>query len=302
MARQQRRTGDGDRAARSRVARGRWPDRTCLERHARGHDDGPHALERRRPARSRATSITTVSGSTRQCGAIRARSFCRRAATTTTSAPTPGRRRRRPRRRRDARLLEWALVLPEQRDIGAAALSLQNSGYDVEMLGDDRVIVDPWGTALRLTTCKPSVEGLTVLALRYFFASGNANAMYSACDPGRRRDDDVLTAVDHVGHRRSGLRRGHQHLTHLRAGLLVVGAQHRAARPSWRRSDLSIADHHERLGDDQALAAVLTRARDVDALQRRMIANHVRCLAVRHAATSGRPCRDRSPPARRTAV
>lgn len=52
----------------------------------------------------------------------------------------------------DARLLEWNLMLPEQRDVRRAALSLQKWGYDVEMLGDDRVIVDPWGTALRLTT------------------------------------------------------------------------------------------------------------------------------------------------------
>lgn len=52
----------------------------------------------------------------------------------------------------DARLLEWNLRVPEQRDVRGAALSLQNAGYDVEMIGADRVIVDPWGTALRLTT------------------------------------------------------------------------------------------------------------------------------------------------------
>jgi catechol 2,3-dioxygenase len=52
----------------------------------------------------------------------------------------------------DARLLEWMLVLPEPRDVLSATLSLQNAGYDVETIDDDRVIVDPWGTALRLTT------------------------------------------------------------------------------------------------------------------------------------------------------
>jgi catechol 2,3-dioxygenase len=59
------------------------------------------------------------------------------------TAPTP--------RDNDARLLEWTLALPEQRDVRRAGLSLKNSGYDVEMAGDDRIVVDPWGTVLRLT-------------------------------------------------------------------------------------------------------------------------------------------------------
>jgi catechol 2,3-dioxygenase len=50
----------------------------------------------------------------------------------------------------DARLLEWRLVLPEPRDVRRAALSLKNAGYDVDTAGDDRLIVDPWGTTLRL--------------------------------------------------------------------------------------------------------------------------------------------------------
>jgi catechol 2,3-dioxygenase len=53
---------------------------------------------------------------------------------------------------RDARLLEWTMVLPEQRDVRRAGLSLKNAGYDVEMAGEDRLIVDPWGTVLRLST------------------------------------------------------------------------------------------------------------------------------------------------------
>jgi catechol 2,3-dioxygenase len=65
-------------------------------------------------------------------------------------APTPS--------ETDARLLEWNLRLPEQRDVRRAALSLQSAGYDVEMIGDDRVIVDPWGTALRLTTAVPATK------------------------------------------------------------------------------------------------------------------------------------------------
>ena len=66
------------------------------------------------------------------------------ANTWSASAPTPT--------EADARLLEWTLVLPEQRDVRRAALSLKNAGYDLEMAGDDRLIVDPWGTVVRLTT------------------------------------------------------------------------------------------------------------------------------------------------------
>ena len=53
---------------------------------------------------------------------------------------------------RDARLLEWTMVLPEQGDVRRAGLSLKNAGYDVEMDGEDRLVVDPWGTVLRLST------------------------------------------------------------------------------------------------------------------------------------------------------
>src|SRR2546422_4030391 len=43
-------------------------------------------------------------------------------------------------------------------------------------------------------------------------------------------DDDVLTPVDHVGHRVAALLRRHPHRPDFLAGLLVVRAQHRAAR------------------------------------------------------------------------
>ena len=53
----------------------------------------------------------------------------------------------------DARLLEWQLVLPEPRDVRRAALSLKNAGYDVDAAAsDDRIVVDPWGTTLRITS------------------------------------------------------------------------------------------------------------------------------------------------------
>src|SRR3954463_10561708 len=43
------------------------------------------------------------------------------------------------------------------------------------------------------------------------------------------RDDDVLPAVDHVGHRRSRLLVGHLHRADIGAGHLVVGATQRHA-------------------------------------------------------------------------
>src|ERR1700731_2592377 len=42
-------------------------------------------------------------------------------------------------------------------------------------------------------------------------------------------DDDVLPAVDRVGHRRAALRRGHPDRADLSARVLVVRAQHRPA-------------------------------------------------------------------------
>ena len=52
----------------------------------------------------------------------------------------------------EARLIEWSLELPEPQDVRRAAVSLQNAGYGAQTAGDDRVVVDPWGTALRLKT------------------------------------------------------------------------------------------------------------------------------------------------------
>jgi catechol 2,3-dioxygenase len=47
----------------------------------------------------------------------------------------------------DARLRQWELLLPNREDIRAATESLRAAGYDAK--GD--IVVDPWGTALRLT-------------------------------------------------------------------------------------------------------------------------------------------------------
>jgi len=51
----------------------------------------------------------------------------------------------------DARLVEWRLVLPSAEDVRSAASRLESGGYTVRADGDDRVAIDPWNTALRLT-------------------------------------------------------------------------------------------------------------------------------------------------------
>src|SRR5919197_5666017 len=55
------------------------------------------------------------------------------------------------------------------------------------------------------------------------------------------RHDDVLPAVEHVGHRRPALRRRHVDSADFGAARLVVRAQHRAAGPGRRRRDARLA-------------------------------------------------------------
>ena len=50
----------------------------------------------------------------------------------------------------DARLLEWTIVLPEQKDVQAAAESLRGAGYAAASEGSDCLVVDPWNTRLRI--------------------------------------------------------------------------------------------------------------------------------------------------------
>jgi catechol 2,3-dioxygenase len=52
----------------------------------------------------------------------------------------------------DARLLEWDLILPDDHSVTAAAGSVASAGSHVTAEGRDQVIVDPWGTPLRLRT------------------------------------------------------------------------------------------------------------------------------------------------------
>jgi catechol 2,3-dioxygenase len=53
---------------------------------------------------------------------------------------------------RDARLLEWRVLLPTRADVEAAARRLGAAGYDVAGDGRASVAADPWGTRLRLTS------------------------------------------------------------------------------------------------------------------------------------------------------
>ena len=52
----------------------------------------------------------------------------------------------------DARLLEWELRLPTAGDIAAAAANAAHAGYEIHEAGVDRLITDPSGITLRLTT------------------------------------------------------------------------------------------------------------------------------------------------------
>ena len=92
-------------------------------------------------------------------------------------------------------------------------------------------------------------------------------------------------AVDRVGHRRSALRRRDAPRADFLAGLLVVGAQHRAALASRRRRDLRIAHDDDRLGHHQA-DALRSPGWPVFGMflpgEQRVRADVVRRFAVRH--------------------
>lgn len=55
-----------------------------------------------------------------------------------------------PPRANDARLLEWALVLPSERDVVELVEHLRSSGSIVEPGDPGHVVTDPWGTRLRI--------------------------------------------------------------------------------------------------------------------------------------------------------
>ena len=52
----------------------------------------------------------------------------------------------------DARLLEWTVQLPSEKDVYDAARSLAAGGHPLTQDGGDTVSNDPWGTRVRITT------------------------------------------------------------------------------------------------------------------------------------------------------
>ncbi len=98
----------------------------------------------------------------------------------------------------------------------------------------------------------------------------------------RNRDDDVLLAIDHIGHRRARLRRRQQHIADFLAGRLIIGAQRCAARMIRRGGDLTVARDHQVLGHQGAdIEARLAGAGHVDALERRIVADRIGRVAMR---------------------
>ncbi len=52
----------------------------------------------------------------------------------------------------DARLLEWELRLPSVDDVASAAANAARAGYEIDEAGSQRLITDPSGITVRLTT------------------------------------------------------------------------------------------------------------------------------------------------------
>jgi catechol 2,3-dioxygenase len=50
----------------------------------------------------------------------------------------------------EARLLEWEVVVPTPEDVAQALASLEAAGHPVRGSGGDGMVLDPWGTALRV--------------------------------------------------------------------------------------------------------------------------------------------------------
>ena len=58
----------------------------------------------------------------------------------------------------DARLLEWTVQVPSEKDVDEATRSLAAGGHALTRDGGDAVSTDPWGTKVRITTRVPVVR------------------------------------------------------------------------------------------------------------------------------------------------
>ncbi len=93
---------------------------------------------------------------------------------------------------------------------------------------------------------------------------------------------DVLLAIHHVCHRRAALRGGQVDRAHLFSCGFIIRAQHRASWMLRCGCDLAIAGDHKRLGNKRAdVIRGLACAGDIQPLERGMVADHIRCFAVR---------------------
>src|SRR5580658_9387791 len=93
---------------------------------------------------------------------------------------------------------------------------------------------------------------------------------------GRGCDHDVLLAVERVGHGSARLSGGHRDRAHFLTGRLVVSAQHNI-----RLARAPLAANHQCFGYQDTENPRPAGARNVQALERRVIANIVRTLSVR---------------------
>src|ERR1700675_4230104 len=123
-------------------------------------------------------------------------------------------------------------------------------------LSDRSIRTFPILAGIQRLTASGQERQLLLLIGRTHFVRGQAEGdvlarVVAAAD----RDDDVLLAVDRIGHRRAALWRWHPDLAALRPGLLGVRVEHRTARPSRRRRYLRVARDDERLGHHQPDAA-----------------------------------------------
>src|SRR5437867_8678719 len=94
-------------------------------------------------------------------------------------------------------------------------------------------------------------------------------------------NDDVLLAVQHIGHRRPGLRSRHVDRANLLAVGFVVGPEHGPSLPGWRGEETAFAGDQKRFGDQCTYPALPACPRDFQTFERRVIANVVRSLTVR---------------------
>lgn len=50
-----------------------------------------------------------------------------------------------------AQLREWTMVVPTRDDAATIGSRIATAGHEVEVVGDDRLVTDPWGTRVRIT-------------------------------------------------------------------------------------------------------------------------------------------------------